>query len=312
MALRVKVNQTPDRIYTKVARTGVPGATGADGLTAYELAVSEGFAGTLSEWIESLQGIQGEQGIPGQDGIQGEQGIPGQDGADGQDGIQGIQGEQGIPGQDGADGLSAYELAVSEGFIGTLQEYLDSLVGPSGASNWLEIDGKPSVFPPEDHEHVLADITDAGTAASFNYTESDTPPENPNPGDTWLNTLTLIKYTRYDGFWVDTTGAVVDSATIALVLNSGNYTFGGNVTFGPLGTTTLSSALILNSTSYAFGTGSAAALRDAAFCVGSDPSSLPGHSGLTRIKHKFACTAAQHAALVLSGEVNSETEYSII
>lgn len=32
--------------------------------------------------------------------------------------------------------------------------------GESGVSTWREIDGKPSKFPPEDHKHTVADITD--------------------------------------------------------------------------------------------------------------------------------------------------------
>lgn len=41
-------------------------------------------------------------------------------------------GEQGPPGEDGADGKSAYEIAVDNGFSGTEQEWLASLVGPQG------------------------------------------------------------------------------------------------------------------------------------------------------------------------------------
>ena len=37
-----------------------------------------------------------------------------------------------VPGPDGADGKSAYEIAVENGFVGTEQEWLDSLVGPEG------------------------------------------------------------------------------------------------------------------------------------------------------------------------------------
>lgn len=46
-------------------------------------------------------------------------------------GVRGLPGEQGIPGD---EGLSAYEVAVLNGFTGTEQEWLDSLVGPEGPS----------------------------------------------------------------------------------------------------------------------------------------------------------------------------------
>lgn len=38
--------------------------------------------------------------------------------------------------------------------------------GPGGASNWEDITGKPSVFPPASHQHTLADITDAADIAT--------------------------------------------------------------------------------------------------------------------------------------------------
>lgn len=47
---------------------------GADGKSAYEVAVENGFEGTESEWLESLKGEQGE---PGKTGDPGEPGKPG-------------------------------------------------------------------------------------------------------------------------------------------------------------------------------------------------------------------------------------------
>ena len=66
-----------------------PGIVGPDGLSAYQVAIAEGFNGTVTEWLDSLQGEQGIQGPKGDTGDQGPQGIQG---------IQGIQGEQGIQG----------------------------------------------------------------------------------------------------------------------------------------------------------------------------------------------------------------------
>ena len=42
------------------------------------------------------------------------------------------EGPMGPEGEDGAPGKSAYELAVAEGFVGTLEEWLLSLVGEKG------------------------------------------------------------------------------------------------------------------------------------------------------------------------------------
>lgn len=69
--------------------------------------------------------------------------------------LRGADGEDGAP---GAAGLSAYEVAVSEGFVGTEAEWLASLVGPEGpqgppgspggAPTWDDVTGKPTTFPP--------------------------------------------------------------------------------------------------------------------------------------------------------------------
>ena len=47
------------------------GAPGQDGLSAYEIAVANGFVGTESEWIDSLIGPQGPPGADGEDGTGG-------------------------------------------------------------------------------------------------------------------------------------------------------------------------------------------------------------------------------------------------
>lgn len=53
---------------------------GPDGKTAYEVAVENGFVGTEQEWLNSLVGAQGPQGIQGPKGDQGIQGPVGPDG----------------------------------------------------------------------------------------------------------------------------------------------------------------------------------------------------------------------------------------
>lgn len=63
---------------------GVPGPAG---LSAYEIAVQNGFEGTEQEWLESLVGPEGPEGPQGIQGEPGEQGPAGADGADGADGV---------------------------------------------------------------------------------------------------------------------------------------------------------------------------------------------------------------------------------
>lgn len=58
----------------------------AQGKSAFEIAVENGFVGTESEWLESLKG---EKGADGKDGINGKDGIDGKNGVDGQNGADG-------------------------------------------------------------------------------------------------------------------------------------------------------------------------------------------------------------------------------
>lgn len=53
---------------------------GADGKSAFEIAVENGFVGTEAEWLESLKGKDGADGRNGAVGPQGEQGPPVKDG----------------------------------------------------------------------------------------------------------------------------------------------------------------------------------------------------------------------------------------
>lgn len=77
---------TPD-LYTQLlqkigeaqhGKDGADGKDGKDGLSAYELAVENGFVGTATEWLESLRGADNKDGLPGKDG---------KNGVDGKDGI---------------------------------------------------------------------------------------------------------------------------------------------------------------------------------------------------------------------------------
>ena len=96
--------------------TGPAGANGTNGLSAYEVAVANGFVGTEPQWLLSLVGPQGETGPAGANGT------------------NGTNGTNGLNGSDGADGLSAYEVAVANGFVGNEAAWLASLVGATGAT----------------------------------------------------------------------------------------------------------------------------------------------------------------------------------
>lgn len=114
---------TPD-LYTQLlqkigevqhGKDGADGKDGKDGLSAYELAVENGFTGTLAEWLVSLKGKDGENGVDGKDGV------------------------------NGSDGKSAYIIAVEHGFVGTATEWLESLRGADGKDGLPGKDGKNGV-----------------------------------------------------------------------------------------------------------------------------------------------------------------------
>lgn len=149
-----------DGLFTKIAgpqgATGATGATGAIGLSAYEIAIKNGFGGSESDWLSSLIGAQGQQGSKGETGPQwlqgekGEQGAAGKDGAQGPQGLQGatgaqgpqgpmgpmgpigLQGAVGPTGAPGLNGLSAYDIAVKNGFKGAELDWLNRSSRTSG------------------------------------------------------------------------------------------------------------------------------------------------------------------------------------
>lgn len=87
---------------------------------------------TLDELNDSLdKRISEIQLTPGKDGKDGLNGTPGKDGKPGKDGRDG---KDGINGKDGANGLSAYEIAVKQGFEGTEEEWINRITNSGGKS----------------------------------------------------------------------------------------------------------------------------------------------------------------------------------
>ena len=146
---------------------GTNGKDGENGLSAYELAVQEGFTGSLAEWLNSLKGADGKDGDDGKDGI---------DGVNGKDGINGKNGADGRNGTDGKDGLSAYEIALKNGFVGTESEWLSSLKGKDGVNG-----NSPEISEFATTEYVdarlseiliiLENLPSASTVTLFSYGE---------------------------------------------------------------------------------------------------------------------------------------------
>ncbi|MFD9146197.1 hypothetical protein ACFWDF_02840, partial [Streptomyces diastaticus] len=93
--------ESPDVDIDDLAPTdpATPTYVAVRGDSAYEVAVAEGFEGTVEQWLATLVGPRGEQGDRG---------------------------------ETGAPGANVYEVAVAEGFEGTVEQWLATLVGPRG------------------------------------------------------------------------------------------------------------------------------------------------------------------------------------
>lgn len=119
------------------------GPAGADGKSAYEIAVDNGFNGDEAAWLASLKGTDGAPGTNGEDGksayqLAVEAGFEGDEASwlaslKGADGAPGTNGSDGAPGANGADGKSAYQIAVDNGYTGSETDWLASLKGSDGA-----------------------------------------------------------------------------------------------------------------------------------------------------------------------------------
>ena len=212
----LKENDINTLIDKKIDNITIPA-----GASAYDIAVKNGFVGSEKDWLISLQGADG---APGKDGADGKDGAPGKDGADGApgkdgedgkdgapgkdgaDGAPGKDGEDGTPGKDGADGKdgengkSAYELAQSLGYSGTLEEWLHSLIGPAGQDFRIDASGKTL----SDRDLYAA----AEKGFSFAYSEIDETArkttihiyvKQSNVLDDWNGPLDVVWFSGRDG-----------------------------------------------------------------------------------------------------------------
>ncbi|WP_411686591.1 BapA/Bap/LapF family prefix-like domain-containing protein [Acinetobacter pseudolwoffii] len=118
---------------TGIKAQGDAGSNGTDGKSAYDLAVENGYTGTLEEWLAALKGEAGANGQSAYE-LAVENGYKGTE----QEWLTSLIGQDGAAGAAGADGQSAYELAVENGYEGTIQDWLDGLtievIGAEGKS----------------------------------------------------------------------------------------------------------------------------------------------------------------------------------
>src|SRR5690606_24591642 len=157
---------------------GIQGIAGTDGKSAYEEWIDAGNTGSEQDFLDSLKGDQGIQGIAGTDGVDGKSvyeewidaGNTGSE-QDFLDSLKGDQGIQGIAGTDGVDGKSALEIWQS----------LPGNDGKDGADFIAAItgkDGKDGVTPEiGTNGDWFIGTTDTGIAAQG--PKGDTGPQGP-------------------------------------------------------------------------------------------------------------------------------------
>lgn len=155
--------------FTPEQLEALRGPTGATGLSAYALAVSQGYTGSLTEWLESLKGQSGENGKSAYE-VAVEQGFSGDQeawlnslkGANGKSAYeiavaQGFDGTEEewlalLKGEDGENGKSAYEIALTKGYVGTETEWLASLKGADGKN------GTNYVITEADYDNIASKV----------------------------------------------------------------------------------------------------------------------------------------------------------
>lgn len=172
MKLRL-ASPEPAVVNGKAGKRGERGVIGPPGLSAYDLACRNGFTGSLHEWLESIRGKQGEQGV-GLRGKQGERGETGFDGwspvlaviPDGERRVLKIIGWIGGAGQAPESG----QYLGPTGAVRSLQEATDirGPAGPKGRNGGIKIiegqGGSGIDYVALDAALNLSDLTDAAEA----------------------------------------------------------------------------------------------------------------------------------------------------
>lgn len=227
---------------------GTIGSNGDDGLSAYEIAVAGGFVGTEAQWLASLRGADGADGVSfrffpsfadvvnpiagdyvfdsagdgtiyrrvvdagGGSGQWVDVSQPGADGTDGADGV------------DGADGLSAYQLAVAAGFVGTQAEWLLSLKGEPGADGADGLDGAPGTTDYNELDNrptVTSHVLNFGSSAVFSGVFTiNTPAAVGRPAIVTASAANGDEL-EFDGFTCSAVIDAIDTVTIYATANPG-------------------------------------------------------------------------------------------
>jgi hypothetical protein len=178
-------NPDGNDVWVEANAAGTRGLTGATGATG-------------------PQGERGLQGDAGVQGIQGETGLTGAKGDTGEAGPAGEKGDTGDIGPAGAEGLSAYEVAVTNGYPGTEAEWIASLEGATGPAGAKGDTGEAGPIGPEGPKGDTGETGTPGVGIVFRGrvpTVADLP-ATADQGDMWV-----VDETGDAWVWSDTLGA---------------------------------------------------------------------------------------------------------
>lgn len=164
------------------------GAQGIQGLSAYQVAVQEGFVGSEEDWIASLKGEKGDTGDKGDKGDTGEKGDPFVYSDFTPEQLESLKGEKGDPG-------NAATITVGETI--TLEPGSDALVENTGNENEAVL--KFSI--PKGEKGDKGDKGDTGEGVNIKgelTSESELPTEG-QPGDAYVIDGNLYVYVGEGG-----------------------------------------------------------------------------------------------------------------
>lgn len=159
------------------------GGAGADGKSAYEIAVENGFEGDEASWLASLKGADGKPGADGTPGANGKDGTTPTIGSNGnwylgtEDTGKPSRGEQGIPGKDGTDGKDG-----APGKDGAGMDITGATVGQIAKITAVDDSGKPTAWEAVDMaggdewEYIGTATTNEDVAKMFLTVDKDNNP----------------------------------------------------------------------------------------------------------------------------------------
>jgi hypothetical protein len=165
----------PYAMYAKTSGSSTPGPQGAQGIQGIQgesgPAGAAGPAGATGP--QGAQGIQGIQGEPGPAGAAGTAGATGPQGIQGIQGDPGTQGVAGPAGPQGANGLSAYQIWLNNGNVGSEAVFLAQYQNVK--PDWDAAAGSPA--------EILNKPNLSGGSFSGDYNDLTNKPAGTNSGD---------------------------------------------------------------------------------------------------------------------------------